>query len=381
MTDKFKLVMAANHSFPHVGGTEVVIQNIAESFVNDFDCECTIISRVLIEKKISQNGVEIVKCGIDANAFRDQLVSISPDHVFIYSDCFRYWPDILNSNKFTDSKYSIALVGMNNMLSGNKSLFYKFKRKYNQYNVITHSDNYQDYMYCQDADIPVHVIPNGVSIKEFDVDSSDFRKKHKIDTEKIVLCVSNFFPGKGQEYLLPILDKLYQQRQDFTAVFICSTVNFYVANNIRNKFRQMLKRAKFPSKVISDVARKEVLEAYKEADVFVFPSQKEVAPIVILEAMASGTPWVAMPVGNIGQLKGGKQVPYRSKDAEGFATYNAESNDYFVKYLYDILSDDHLRQQRGDEGRKEIEEKYLWEKIVPIYHELFTLGTKYEATS
>ena len=363
-----KLVICSNHSYEHTGGTEITIAAIAEGLSKTYGYSSTILSRS-VKNDMSHNGVTILRCMNDGKKFLEQLKNISPDNVFVYSDCFMFWPDILNNVEILPGRCSIALVGMNNMLS-NRKLLSIFKRKHFFFRAITHSDNYQDYIICKDEGIPVHVIPNGVDAKEF-VDTVDFRRKYGVQTKYMILCVSNFFPGKGQEYLLPVLDELYRKLPEFTAVFICTTVNFYVANNIRDRFRAQLKKVKFPNKLLSDIPREDVASAFVAADVFAFPSQKEVAPLVVLESMAAHTPWVALPVGNVPKIRGGRISPIRAKNSEGYAIFGKETHEYFVQWLYDILTNDVLREQLIHDGYEQIISDFTWNKIIPMYHQLF----------
>ncbi len=365
-----KLVTCSNHSWPHTGGTETVIQEISEGLTRQFDYDCHIVSRSVKQKFVEHNKIKIHRCESNADSFIKQIESLNPDCLFIYSDCFAYWPDIIDHSI---SNVAISLVGMNLMMS-KRHIFSKFRKKYRQFKVITHSNNYQDYITCEEIGIPVTVIPNGVKLQDFSDEklSGVFRKKYNITTKYIILCVSNFFPGKGQEYLVAVLDQLYKKITDFTVVFICSSVNFFPANNIRDRIRTVIKKKKFTFKFLCDIPRKDVELAFIDADIFAFPSQKEVAPIVILEAMASKTPWIAFPVGNVPLLEGGFMVPYRAKDKRGFTMFGKETHDCFVQHLYNLLTDEEMRISKGIAGQEMIKESFSWDYIVPKYHKLFS---------
>jgi len=367
-----RIVIVANHSYPHVGGTEIVIQSIAEGLSRKFGHKCFIISKSLNKNMIKHNGVKIIKCYNKFDNFLGQLESLSPDRILVYSDCFCFWPDLLKIAPYfpNNAKCSLFTVGLNFLLSKPQKLSL-FKDKKVSFQVITHSDNYIDYIKCKSIDIPVNVVHNGVDLSEFVLKGESFKKKYKIKTKKIVLCVSNFFPGKGQDYLLPILNNTYRKLGDFTAVFICTSVNFFVANNIKQNFQRKLKQLKIPSVLLLDIPRQDVVNAFLESDVFVFPSLKEVAPVVILEAMSAKLPWIALPVGNIPQLSGGMMVPTRGKNSQGFYFFGAETQVNFEQRIVDILTDTALGLKLGQEGRQLIEEQYNWDVIIPKYNDLF----------
>ena len=289
-----RLVVGVNHAAPfHVGGSEKVVQQITESMTSDFDMDCHVITR-FANKSVTHNGVHVEPMKDDSQQFINQVNALKPDHFLVYSDSFHHWPTVVRQAEAFKCSKSVALVGMNHMRS-REELFRLFRRKHEQFTVITHSDNYLDFKQCNSFDIPVRVIPNAIDMSEFEDHGFSFREKYKIpSSKKIILCVSNFFPGKGQEHLLHILKKLKNKGHDFVAVFICTPVNFRPAEVMRQRFSQQIKRAGFDYKILVSIPREDTTQAFLEADVFAFPSQIEVAPLVMLESMAAGLPLVAI---------------------------------------------------------------------------------------
>ena len=368
------LTICVNHSMPQTGGSEIVTQQIAEHMTAK-GINTTIISRNTL-LPITFNGIKIIPAGFYGGQFLKTLENTKPDHVLVYSDYFKYWPDILNNIEKAKYKVTLIPVGFNAALS-DTNIMGKF-RKYSKYfNIVTHSDNYQDYKLCKSLGIPVKVIPNGIDKwKEFNIYRPDrlpnFIKKYKIDTDKIILCVSNFFPGKGQEHLPKILEKIYKTFKDFTMVFISSTVDFKYANILRERFKKIiLKNCKFKYKFLVDIPRDDIVAAYRTSDVFVFPSQKEVAPLVILEAMAEGCPWVSMPVGNVETLKGGLIVKDLKKDLDNNLCYTEETYNTFAMLILKLLLDETFNCELGTEGINMINEELNWDIISEKYYNLF----------
>lgn len=364
-----KLTICANHSYSHIGGTEFVIQQIAEHMVQR-GFECDILSKSC-KYDIIYNGVKISFCGSGPTQFINRLEASNPDIVLVYSDFFKYWSIILD--RIHRSKFKLVLipVGFNASIS-DPALLNLFLNKEKYIQIVTHSDNYQDYALCEEYDIPVQIIPNGINLKEFKKQNFSFRKKYRIDTEKIILCVSNFFPGKGQEFLPKIFDRVYQDIQDFIALFISSTVEFRYAQLLRQRFKRHLKEHCFNYKMLSDIPREDVIQSYFESDVFVLPSQKEVAPIVILESMAAGLPWIAMEVGNVNTLSGGYVITDYNKDINGNLTYTPGTFKNFVEAIKKVLLLQATTAELSDAGRRRIENDLNWEKISDKYYDLFT---------
>ncbi len=50
-----------------------------------------------------------------------------------------------------------------------------------------------------------------------------------------------------------------------------------------------------------DLPREKVVDAFFEADLFVFASKVEYSPLVLFESAAAGTPFLTVPVGNAGR--------------------------------------------------------------------------------
>ncbi len=363
-----RLVICCNHSFPHCGGSEKVVQQIAESMAAEpYNHEVTVLSRSL-EKKIEHNKVKYKPCPQTPESFLLAVKNLNPDHLHTYSDCFRFWSTILHKGNSISCNKSIALVGMNEMIKkvGDiQSLIGQVGSIF----CITHSDNYQDYGTCDANNIPVTVIPNGVDLDEFDSNSTPFDFGHP--DKKVILCVSNFFPGKGQEHLIRVLDNLYQKRKDWQIVFMSTTVNFPFAEVLSTYVQRELKKRPYLSKFLVDVPRQKTISAFKSADVFAFPSQKEVAPLVAIEAQAARLPWVALPVGNIPQLQGGIVAVPGVKNNMGYLTYSRQSYTDFADAI-DKLFDEKLADNVTEKGRLQVEKVYNWKVIADQYNKVFS---------
>lgn len=365
-----KLAIACNHSFPHTGGSEKVVHQISEHMIRLFGWEVKVFSRS-IDKPIDHEGVKYVSCRKDKGGFVSQLKKYKPDQTLIYSDCFYYWDDFLRDIDFVPGKKSIALVGMNHMV-GMRGSLKKFlpKAKAGNIIVITHSDDYIDHMECEANNIDVKVIPNGVDISEFDNNNISFRNEYNLDDRNIILCVSNYFPGKGQEHLSRVLSSL-KDKDNWQCILINSSVNFMPAKVLRKHVKVSLKSLGKNIKFIQDIPREHVVSAFKSAFLFIFPSQKEVAPLVLLESQACSVPWIAMPVGNVRTLNGGIVLPSPGPNKLGFAVYSSETYRVFTESIELMLSDKDQRSHYGLRGREQIENELNWVILSEKYNEIF----------
>jgi glycosyltransferase involved in cell wall biosynthesis len=93
-----------------------------------------------------------------------------------------------------------------------------------------------------------------------------------------------------------------------------------------------------------------------EADIFLFASRIECAPIVILEAMAAGVPWVSYDVGNVRELPGGIVV---------------DSYDALVSAGTRLARMPAERERLAQAGQSAWRERHRWPDVIDAYERLF----------
>jgi len=122
------------------------------------------------------------------------------------------------------------------------------------------------------------------------------------------------------------------------------------------------------------LSRKEVIAKMAAADAFLFPSLREGGGIVVIEAMASGTPVVCIDAAGPGfhiQSDWGIKIEPGDKDQ-------------VIRDLSDALGrlaqDPGLRRRLGEAARKRAEEFYIWDRLgdrlLTIYEEVLGRSLK-----
>ena len=101
----------------------------------------------------------------------------------------------------------------------------------------------------------------------------------------------------------------------------------------------------------------ELSAAYASADVFVMPSESETLGFVVLEAMASGVPVVAVRAGGIPDII--------TKQGETGYLYKPGDIDEAVRYVKTLLTNDELRERVGAAAREEVS---LWDWRAATQH-------------
>lgn len=199
------------------------------------------------------------------------------------------------------------------------------------------------------------VIPNGAYVKEFAESSVDFRAKQGILPGPLLLCVANYGDRKNQAMALRAFR--HAQIKNGTLVFIGSEFNEY---SVQLKQLDLSLQADFPAGrvlLLEKVCRDMTCAAFRAADLFVLSAKAETQPIVLLEAMASRTPFLSTNVGRIAELPGGVAV---RDEAEMAAK------------MRELIDQPSLREELASRGWEACRNTYDWERVVEAYDRLLS---------
>ena len=109
------------------------------------------------------------------------------------------------------------------------------------------------------------------------------------------------------------------------------------------------------------LSNSELMQEYSEAALFVLPSKEESLGVVLLEAMATGTPIVASNIGGI---------PDIIEDGQNGYLVNYGDSQAMASSIIKLLSDDKLRGEMGAKG-KEMAKNYVPHKIAMEHLSLY----------
>ncbi|ACS89916.1 MULTISPECIES: glycosyltransferase family 4 protein [Thermococcus] len=198
------------------------------------------------------------------------------------------------------------------------------------------------------TDSPISIIPNGVDDKRFTPLRNKEELKSRLGIEgKVVLYVSRMAYRKGPHVLLNAFSKI----EDATLVMV-GNGEMLPFLKLQAKFLGIDEKVVF----MGYVEDNKLPELFGIADVFVLPSvTAEAFGIVVLEAMAAGVPVVATSVGGIPEIVKENEAGILVPPGNELALRNA---------IQRILTDQKLREWYGSNGRRAVEEKYSWDKVV-----------------
>ncbi len=191
------------------------------------------------------------------------------------------------------------------------------------------------------------IIPNGIDYSHFAAEAPPIPRY--MDGKRNILFVGRQEKRKGLPYLLQAYARLKHERPDIRLIVVGPD------GGMRAACEHYVQRHQLEDVVFTGlVPYEELPRYYKTADVFCAPNTgHESFGIVLLEAMAAGTPIVASDIGGFADvLEDGEEgllVPPR--DADALAATAGR-----------LLSDAALREQMGGAGTLRAEH-YSWERV------------------
>jgi glycosyltransferase involved in cell wall biosynthesis len=199
----------------------------------------------------------------------------------------------------------------------------------------------------------IQVIPNGVEWKIAPAHRPDFRRTNGLQDALLFLCVAYYCDLKNQLMAL----RAYRRARipNSALVFIGAELNDYSLQ--MQQLDQQLAPA-FPEGrvlLLEKLDRAPTEAAFAAMDAFVLASKTEAQPIVLLEAMAAGKPFISTDVGCVRELPGGLVV--RDEAA-------------MTRELQRLAANPKLRASLGDAGHREYLAKYRKDAVLNTYETL-----------
>ena len=236
------------------------------------------------------------------------------------------------------------------------------------------SYTYQDTIFARKHGIKnTIIIPNGASEREFTgMPIEHIKTKLKIpETNSLLLHVGSYTGSKGHLEALRIF--LKANIKDTTLLFIGQNPEF-ITKAFGRKHRyidipfQQLSNNKHI--MVVNLNRSDTIDAFYDSDLFLFPSRIECSPIVLFEAAASGTAFLATNVGNIKEIiewtSAGLTIDTKFENNKGHA--NIEHGAILLEKL---MGDHSLRRQLGINGQQAWKNQFTWEIITRKYESLY----------
>ena len=199
---------------------------------------------------------------------------------------------------------------------------------------------------------PILVFPNGVDTEKF---CPKAKKEYSKDRMEL-LFVSRLIERKGLQYVIPGLKKLEEETGKKLHLTIVGDGPYRHALESLADKHMVRDMVSFTGQKDKD----ELLPYYQEADVFVFPSQKEGMPNAVLEAMACALPVVMSPCQGSSELIDGNGI-ISDQDLTHF-------NESLKKLICQSPGELELMSECS---RRRTEDRFSWKSTADNYVNLF----------
>lgn len=356
-----RLVITVERYAPAIGGAERVVQRVAEGLaarghsvhvMTGGEQEDTELGGVQVHR-LPVSGNQVRGISGEASLVPGLIERIKPDLVFNYAaqtwatDCCFELLERENRPRMVmapcgfsglgKARYAAYLASMPAILKSYDALIFP-------------SEAYQDWEFAHQAGVErIFLVANGAD----PATATGEALRSQIPDGRIVVTIGSHVLSKGHRDFARATSILTRGRE-LTGVIVAPPRHGLDA--LRGCHLACKARARVSSslRVVDGSPPGVVPDALAAADLFMFTSRLESGPLVILEAMATGTPWVSLNVGHASELAGG---------------IVSDTLPELVEAAGRILDGDH--PQLGERGREAWEANHRWEDIVARYESVF----------
>lgn len=216
--------------------------------------------------------------------------------------------------------------------------------------------------------VPVEALSNGIDLSHFTKGpaSEEIYKKYAIPKNvPIILYVGRIDPEKSLDILVNSFKKLIKETPKAHLVMVGD-------GTAREKLEKMIKRKKIGSQAhfIGRVVGDDLPQIYRTGTVFVITSKTETQSIVLMEAMASGLPAIAVNAGAVTELV---------KDGENGFIFEPNDTAGIASGINTIISNKELREKMSKNALKMIAKhdiNYTLSRFEKIYNNVLRSRSK-----
>ena len=408
-----KILHTVESYLPYRHGMSEVVRQISERLALQGHEIIVATSYSKARKNTNINGVNIKQFNISGNyvkgfrgnikEYKNYLLNTKVDIIVNFAG--QIWTTdialpILNK---INSKKIFVPTGFSSLNNPKYEKYYRILEKWISFydSCIFHSKHYQDYRWALKRKIKnLHIIPNGADEKEFkDIKSKPLFLNNKIPKKnKIVLHVAGYLEKtKGQLDAMQIFNKskipnltllVISKKFDFLREFILLLKFFlkiiiypkkqfklpYLTRLRINKLISIPRNISLGRQILFlSLNRSDLIKAFINADLFLFPSWEECSPIVLLEAAASKTPFLVTDVGNAKEFirisKGGELLPSLQRfsyDCDAILDQKKS-----IEIFENLICDNDRLYKLGKQGYQTWYDKFRWSEIYKKYESIY----------
>ncbi|MEK7174242.1 MAG: glycosyltransferase [Patescibacteria group bacterium] len=376
--ERLRLLFTVEFYEPRIGGAEAVVRQLAERLAREGHDVTVATTRLRGSPRPAEmNGVRIREFRLSGNVVTGiggSRVEVSRYQALLGGDfdlvlnyAAQSWTTdlalpILDTMSAKKVMVPCGYSGLRN--ARYREYFAQLPAFLARYDALVYmSPNYRDKVFGDEHELGARavLIPNGAAAEEFSSGTNnDLRQRFDIRTPHVVISVANHYVAKGHDFVIDAFRKMH--RRDTTLLIVG-------AEGLPRTWKEwghwmldyvpcLWHRWTTPNVRLVDGRRREdVLAAYKIADVFLFGSRVECAPLVMYESFAAGVPFVTREVGNVTDHRSAIKIIYTPTEMAVAAN--------------DLLDHPDGHRALVEEGRKVWRAGHDWGKIADTYEKLF----------
>jgi len=207
--------------------------------------------------------------------------------------------------------------------------------------------------------VPIYTLPTGIDVKNFQRGLKySIREKHSIpQNDKIVLFVGRVSKEKNILFLINAFFELHKRIDNTTLVIVGDGPE-------KQEIIHKVSHLGIRNKVIFTgyIARDDIIEYYRQSDLFAFASVTETQGLVVLEALAAGLPVVAVAKEGIADVL---------IEGKGCLLLDEPFIAPFVDKMEKILKDANLRSKLSDEGLNYVNQNWSMDAIAKLLQDVY----------
>jgi glycosyltransferase involved in cell wall biosynthesis len=386
-----KILHTVEVFYPPEGGMQKVVREISERLAKKGHI-VTIATRY--DSRINypaKNNIVIEQFKISGNLVRGyegQAKEIKRYQNFLKNSCFDIITNFAAQQWATDltfplleklkAKKVLVPTGFSGLyLPEYQKYFTNMKNWMKKYDMnVFLSNNYRDINFARTNKIKKRIlISNGASEEEFlSKRYIDIKKRLNIPQKNLLLLhVGSHTKSKGHTEAIKIFSQARIINTTFLIIGNKTSKGCFYSCLLKSKFFNISPQRFFDNKkiIIASLNRKEIIGAYKQADLFLFPSNVECSPIVLFECMASKTPFLTSDVGNAQEIikwsNSGILLPTLI-DKKGYSIVNIGQS---AKILEQISHNADKRKAMAEFGYKAWQKRFTWEMLGQRYEKMY----------
>ncbi len=212
--------------------------------------------------------------------------------------------------------------------------------------------------------VPVSVVPTPVDLGQYhDLEPDRIRADWGLEGVEVLLYMGRLAHEKNLDFLLRAFGRIAAERTQARLLLVGRGPH-------QRDYEQMVQQLGLGERVdfVGPVAHQEVPHYAAAADLFLFASQTDTQGLVLIEAMAAGTPVVAV------KAPGSMDVL-----SEGGGKLVADDEEAFASAVVTLLADRERRRSLGEEARRVVQRYTIsvaTERLVNVYQEAVASGPR-----